>query len=128
MKNVKECRDVNRQKCIRTRSGCYRHTSHTLWTHTTVRIVRALRGPKGVCCVPIASRPCSDTFLTVHIPTFLHIFHEMFFTTLGPVLLSGTNFSVLINCCIWRVLTLAFSYSCSIHNIIDRTFMKQYKK
>ena len=30
MKNVKECRDVNRQKSIRTRSGCYRHTSHTL--------------------------------------------------------------------------------------------------
>ena len=36
--------------------------------------------------------------------------------TLGPVLLAGTNFSVLIDCCIWRVLTLAFSYSCSIHN------------
>ena len=34
--------------------------------------------------------------------------------TLGPVLLAGTNFSVLIDCCIWRVLTLAFSYSCSI--------------
>ena len=30
MKNVKECRDVNRQKSIRTRSGCYRHTAHTL--------------------------------------------------------------------------------------------------
>ena len=30
MKNVKECRDVNRQKSIRTRSGCFRHTSHTL--------------------------------------------------------------------------------------------------
>ena len=28
-----------------------------------------------------ASQPCSDTFLTVHIPTFLYIFHEMFFTT-----------------------------------------------
>ena len=42
MKNVKECRDVNRQKSIRTRSGCYRHTSHTLWTHSIVRIVRAL--------------------------------------------------------------------------------------
>ena len=42
MKNVKECRDVNRQKNIRTRSGCYRHTSHTLWTHSIVRIVRAL--------------------------------------------------------------------------------------
>ena len=42
MKNVKECRDVNRQKSIRTRSGCYRHTSHTLWTHSVVRIVRAL--------------------------------------------------------------------------------------
>ena len=27
MKNVKECRDVNRQS-IRTRSGCYRNTSH----------------------------------------------------------------------------------------------------
>ena len=50
-----------------------------------------------------------------------------FVTTLGPVLLAGTNFSVLIDCCIWRVITLAFSYSCSIH-IIDRTFMKQYKK
>ena len=35
-------------------------------------------GPK---CVSKASRPCSDTFLTVHIPTFLYIFHEMFFTT-----------------------------------------------
>ena len=42
MKNVKECRDVNRTKSIRTRSGCYRHTSHTLWTHSIVRIVRAL--------------------------------------------------------------------------------------
>ena len=42
MKNVKECRDVNRQKSIRTRLGCYRHTSHTLWTHSIVRIVRAL--------------------------------------------------------------------------------------
>ena len=42
MKNVKECRDVNRQKSIRTRSGCYRHTSHTLWTHSIVQIVRAL--------------------------------------------------------------------------------------
>ena len=42
MKNVKECRDVNCQKSIRTRSGCYRHTSHTLWTHSVVRIVRAL--------------------------------------------------------------------------------------
>ena len=40
----------------------------------------------------------------------------VFKLTLGPVLLAGTNFSVLIDCCIWRVLTLAFSYSCSIHN------------
>ena len=31
MKNVKECRDVNRRKA-----------SHTLWTHTTLRIVRVL--------------------------------------------------------------------------------------
>ena len=34
-----------------------------------------------MCCAPIASRPCFDTFLTVHIPTFLYIFHEMFFIT-----------------------------------------------
>ena len=39
--------------------------------------------------------------------------------TLGPVLLAATNFSVLIDCCIWRVLTLAFSYSCSIHIMVD---------
>ena len=32
MRNLKECRDVNRQKSIRTRSGCYRSTAHTLWT------------------------------------------------------------------------------------------------
>ena len=41
MKNVKECRDVNRQK-YQKKVGMYRHTSHTLWTHSTVRIVRAL--------------------------------------------------------------------------------------
>ena len=34
-----------------------------------------------MCCAPIASRPRSDTFLTVHIPTFLYIFYEMFFIT-----------------------------------------------
>ena len=32
MKNVKECRDVNRQKSIRTMLGCYRNIAHTLWT------------------------------------------------------------------------------------------------
>ena len=45
--------------------------AHTLGTHTTVRIVRALSGPKGVCCVPIASRSCSDTSFTI---TSLHSF------------------------------------------------------
>ena len=46
-----------------------------------------------MCCAPIASRPCSDT-LTVHIPTFLYIFHEMFFTTKMFVLLKFRVFNI----------------------------------
>ena len=56
MKNVKECRDVNRQS-IRTKVGM-------LSSHITPF------GPHSAL-----------TFLTVHIPTFLYIFHEMFFIT-----------------------------------------------
>ena len=44
----------------------------------------------------IMFRPCSDTFLTVQIPTFLYIFPEMFFTTCLYaffLLLYTTNFS-----------------------------------
>ena len=37
---------------------------------------------EGAILVPMAvPGPCSDTFLTVPIPTFLYIFHEMFFIT-----------------------------------------------
>ena len=41
MKNVKQCRDVNRRKGIRTRSGCYRRTAHTLWT--AIALLRFVR-------------------------------------------------------------------------------------
>ena len=37
----------------------------------------------------IASRPRSDTFLTVHNPTFHYIFQEMFFTTCKIALLAN---------------------------------------
>ena len=40
------------------------------------------KGCVAVCCVPIASRPCSETFLTVHIPTFLYIIHVNAFNSL----------------------------------------------
>ena len=54
-------------------------------------------GPKCVGCVTIASRPCSDTFLTVHIPTFLYIFHEMFFIACNIIKLA-VYISVVIFC------------------------------
>ena len=61
-----------------------------------------------MCCAPIVSRPCSDTFLTVHIPTFLYIFNEMFFTTclhcfFSMIVVHNFEYTVYNNCIDHRI-------------------------
>ena len=68
-----------------------------------------------MCCVPIASRPCSDTFLTVDIPTFVYIFHEMFFTTCLYAFFCFCTPQMSVSVfCNWILITVSHS-SASVH-------------
>ena len=86
MKNVKECRDVNRQKSIRTRSGCYRHTSD----HTHFGPIAPSDNRKSAMrykgCIPISSNPNSSN------PNWSKIHH------LVPTRLKPTMFLLLCKC------------------------------